>query len=70
MTNPTHLRARRESLGLTREQLASRIKNPARNAAIASMSLVRWELGKVIPGPVLLERWIAALDKAEKARKA
>lgn len=60
------LRARREALKLTRAVFARCIINPMTGSAISDVTLAKWEQGKQAVRHVMLDRWVRALEKAEK----
>lgn len=53
------MRKRRLEIGLTMEALAKDI-------GVSWLSVWRWEKGRNIPHPVMLERWERSLTKFEK----
>ena len=60
------LRARREALKLTRAVFARCIINPMTGQSISDVTLHKWEQGKQSVRPVMLARWVKALEKAEQ----
>lgn len=64
-----NLKARRLALGMSRDALAALIRNPGTEKPVRLNSLYRWEAGERSPSPVLMRRWVAAIERAEEARR-